>query len=67
MMDLKDIKRALCYQKAKLDASGANHVLHRNPAGKHREYDAGYFYGYYDAIINVLESIEKGEQNGEVN
>jgi len=66
-MDLKDIKDALTKQKAKLDASGVDHVLHRSPAGKRREYDAGYFYGYYDAIVNILKSIDKGEQNGEVN
>ena len=66
-MDVKDIERALRYQKAKLDARGVDRVLHRNPAGKHRVYDAGYFYGYYDAIVNILESIRKGEQNDEVN
>ena len=66
-MDVKDIERALRYQKAKLDASGVDRTLHREPAGQRREYDAGYFYGYYDAIVNLLESIKKGEQNGEVN
>lgn len=66
-MDVKDIERSLRYQKAKLDASGVDRVLHRNLAGTRREYDAGYFYGYYDAVMNILESIKKGEQNGEVN
>ena len=60
-MDVKDIERALRYQKAKLDASGVDRVLHRNPTGKHREYDAGYFYGYYDSIVKILEAIKKGE------
>lgn len=60
-MDVKDIERALRYQKAKLDASGVDRTLHREPAGRRREYDAGYFYGYYDAILKVLEAIKKGE------
>lgn len=62
-MDVKDIERALRYQKAKLDASGVDHVLHRNPAGKHREYDAGYFYGYYDAIETFIGAIKEAERN----
>lgn len=63
-MDVKDLERALRYQKAKLDASGVDRTLHRQPAGHRREYDAGYFYGYYDAVVTILESIEKGETGG---
>ena len=62
-MDVKDIERALRYQKAKLDASGVDRVLHRNLKGKHREYDAGYFYGYYDAIVTFIEAIKEAGQD----
>jgi len=65
-MDVEDIKDTLIQQKAKLDASGVDRVLHRNPAGKRLEYDAGYFYGYYDAIVTFIDAIKEA-QNGEVN
>lgn len=62
-MDVEDIKNGLIEQKAKLDASGVDRVLHRNPVGKHREYDAGYFYGYYDAIETFIGAIKEVERD----
>lgn len=64
-MDVSFIKETLIAQKAKLDASGVDRVLHRNPTGKHREYDAGYFYGYYDAIVTFIGALNAAEQDDE--
>ena len=63
-MDVSFIKKTLIAQKAKLDASGVDRVLHRNPMGKRLEYDAGYFYGYYDAIVTFIGAIDAAEQAG---
>lgn len=62
-MDLKDVKAMLFEQKVALDASGIDRNLHREPVGRRIlfAYDSGYFYGYYDAIMKILELIEKGE------
>jgi hypothetical protein len=60
-MDLKDVKTMLFEQIGAIKASGVAGKLHREPAGRQIAYDSGYFYGYYDAIMKILELIEKGE------